>query len=77
MDEPTATLTAHEIDRLFRIESVASVRAVFAVVYVSHRLDEVKTICDRAHHSARRRVCRYCHRRIDRIDAMIRLMVGR
>src|SRR5438552_4059331 len=47
MDEPTATLTAHEIDRLFEAIDRLKRRGV-AIVYVSHRLEEVKAICDRA-----------------------------
>ena len=47
MDEPTATLTSHEIDRLFEAIGRLKQRGV-AIVYVSHRLDEVKAICDRA-----------------------------
>src|SRR5882672_3977254 len=47
MDEPTATLTAHEIERLFDAIDRLRRRGV-AVIYVSHRLDEVKAVCDRA-----------------------------
>lgn len=46
MDEPTASLSAHEADNLFRI--VRNLRADgIAVLYVSHRLDEVLDLCDR------------------------------
>ena len=47
MDEPTATLTSHEIDRLFETIDRLKRRGV-AIVYMSHRLDEVKAIGDRA-----------------------------
>ncbi|WCB91725.1 Fructose import ATP-binding protein FruK [Baekduia alba] len=47
LDEPTATLSKAEIDRVF-----AAVREVAsrgrAVIFISHRLDEVLTLCDRA-----------------------------
>ena len=47
MDEPTASLTAHEIAALFHI--IRDLRADgVAVVYVSHRLNEVFEIGDRA-----------------------------
>jgi len=76
MDEPTATLTAHEIDRLF--ESIRSLRARgVAVVYVSHRLDEVKTICDRATILRDGAFVATVTVESTSIDAMIRLMVGR
>jgi ribose transport system ATP-binding protein len=46
MDEPTASLSAHECDNLFRIVRDLSNNGV-AVLYVSHRLDEITGLCDR------------------------------
>ena len=47
MDEPTAALTREESERLFGV--LREIRAAGAsVLYVSHRLDEVMTLCDRA-----------------------------
>lgn len=46
MDEPTASLSAVEGEKLFRIiEDLA--RSGVAVLYVSHRLDEILRLCDR------------------------------
>ena len=46
MDEPTAALSAHEVDRLFRqVRRLAASGA--AVLFVSHRLDEVFQLSDR------------------------------
>jgi rhamnose transport system ATP-binding protein len=46
MDEPTAALSAHEVDRLFR--QVRRLRdSGVAVLFISHRLDEVLAIADR------------------------------
>jgi simple sugar transport system ATP-binding protein len=46
MDEPTASLTRHEVDRLFtlvrRLQSLG-----VAVVFVSHRMDEIVEIAER------------------------------
>lgn len=46
MDEPTAALSAHEVDRLFRQVKRLTQSGV-AVLFISHRLDEVFTIADR------------------------------
>lgn len=45
MDEPTASLSAHEVDRLMGIVKALKSRGV-AVIYISHRLDEVFRIAD-------------------------------
>ena len=46
LDEPTAMLTARESERLF--EQIAQLSAAgVALVYVSHRLEELRRICDR------------------------------
>ncbi|MEO7337650.1 MAG: sugar ABC transporter ATP-binding protein [Caldimonas sp.] len=46
MDEPTASLTRHEVDALVRL--VADLKqAGICIVFVSHRLDEVMEIADR------------------------------
>ena len=47
LDEPTASLSAHEVDRLFTIVRRLRDRGV-PVLFVSHRLDEVFALCDRA-----------------------------
>ena len=46
LDEPTATLTERETDRLFDIVRSIKAKGV-TVVFVSHHLDEVFGICDR------------------------------
>jgi len=45
MDEPTASLSDAECERLFAIVRELSASGV-AVAYVSHRLDEVEDLCD-------------------------------
>jgi rhamnose transport system ATP-binding protein len=46
MDEPTASLTDREVERLFQV--IVSLRADGAgIVYISHRLDEIFAIADR------------------------------
>jgi rhamnose transport system ATP-binding protein len=46
MDEPTAALSAHEVDRLFKQVRGLSARGV-AVLFISHRLEEVFELADR------------------------------
>ncbi len=76
MDEPTAVLTAHEIDRLFSAIAELKQRGV-AVIYISHRLDEVKALGDRA--TILRDGMRVDTVRVadTSIDQLIRMMVGR
>ena len=46
LDEPTTMLTVREIERLFALMRALRARGM-ALVYVSHKLAEVKAICDR------------------------------
>src|SRR5580704_4346653 len=76
LDEPTAMLTAREVDLLF--EQVARLKARgVALVYISHRLEELKRIAKRA---AVLRDGRLVH--VDEManlsaDRLVTLMVGR
>ena len=46
MDEPTASLTEHEVESLFRV--IGSLRAQgVGIIYISHRLEEIAAIADR------------------------------
>lgn len=47
MDEPSATLTDHDLSEVFRVIGELTA-AGKSVIYISHRLDEVKAIGDRA-----------------------------
>jgi ribose transport system ATP-binding protein len=46
LDEPTATLTSREIAHLFKQIELLKARGV-AIVYISHRLDELQQVADR------------------------------
>src|SRR5947209_1406900 len=46
MDEPTSSLTAHEAEELFRLIRDLKGRGL-AIVYISHRLEELSAIADR------------------------------
>lgn len=45
MDEPTSSLDSHETERLFQVIRDLKARGV-AVIYISHRLEEVFEVCD-------------------------------
>jgi rhamnose transport system ATP-binding protein len=76
MDEPTSALTLHEVADLFRISRQLR-DAGTAIVFISHRLDEVFELADRVtvlrdgHHIGTRDVSQVSH------DELIRMMVGR
>src|SRR6185369_10850517 len=46
LDEPTAALETREIERLFAVLARMKAQGT-AIIYVSHRLDEVVTLADR------------------------------
>jgi len=46
LDEPSATLTPQEIDRLFGVLRELTAQGI-AVIYISHRLDEIFTLANR------------------------------
>lgn len=46
MDEPTAALTEREISKLFEVIASLKKEGV-SIVYISHRMEEIFTICDR------------------------------
>ncbi len=46
MDEPTSVLTSHEINILFNLMRKLKEKGL-TIVYISHKLKEVKEICDR------------------------------
>ena len=76
MDEPTATLTEKEVEVLFRHIEKLKARGV-AIIYISHRLDEIFRICDRVTVLRDGRIVRELLVRDCTQDELISLMVGR
>ena len=76
MDEPTATLTEREIEALFGVIRDLTEDGI-AVLYISHRLDEITRIADRVTVMRDGQVVETLEK--DRIDEreIVRLMVGR
>lgn len=76
MDEPTSSLTQRETDRLYEV--IADLKnAGVAVVYISHRLAEVKRVADRVVGLRDGRHAGDLGREEISHEAMVRLMVGR
>jgi ribose transport system ATP-binding protein len=76
MDEPTSSLTQTETERLFEVVSDLKRRGV-AVVYISHRLAEVRRVADRVEVLRDGRNAGRLSRDEINHDALVRLMVGR
>lgn len=76
MDEPSAALTSHEVERLFEIIRDLKTHGI-GIIYISHRLDEIFTITDRV--SVLRDEINVGERPTSQItrNEMIGLMVGR
>lgn len=76
LDEPTASLTDHEIQDLFRVLRTLRDEGV-AVLYVSHRLEEVFALCDRATIMRNGQVVSTSNIETTNINEVISTMVGR
>jgi ribose transport system ATP-binding protein len=76
MDEPTSSLTQRETDRLFEVIDALRAAGV-AVIYISHRLAEVKRLADRVMVLRDGRNSGSLSRDEINHEAMVRLMVGR
>ena len=76
MDEPTSSLSQHETEQLYRV--VKELRATgVSVIYISHRLGEVKELSDRVVVLRDGQNAGELRRDEVNHDAMVRLMIGR
>jgi ribose transport system ATP-binding protein len=76
MDEPTSSLTQAETDRLYSVIDELK-KASVGLVYISHRLAEVKRVADRVTVLRDGRNAGELAKQQINHDAMVRLMVGR
>jgi ribose transport system ATP-binding protein len=76
MDEPTSSLSQHETEALFRVIKDLRSRGV-SVIYISHRLGEVKELADRVVVLRDGRNAGELSREEITHDRMVKLMVGR
>ena len=76
MDEPTAALTESEIEELFTFIRMLKEKGL-GIVYISHRMEELKVICDRV--TVMRDGQYVGTRNMDEVsmDEIINMMVGR
>ena len=76
MDEPTSSLTAHEAEQLFAVVRDLRSRGI-SVVYISHRLGEVKELADRVVVLRDGKNAGELSREQVSHERMVKLMVGR
>lgn len=76
MDEPTSSLTGREVRELFKTVNELKKKGI-AIVFISHRLEEVKELCDRVTVMRDGRKIETLPIEEAEIDVLIKLMVGR
>jgi general nucleoside transport system ATP-binding protein len=75
LDEPTSVLTPQEADKLFvTLERLRDEGK--SILYISHRLDEVRRICDRATVLWHGKVAGACNPKAETPASLARMMVG-
>ncbi|QDZ03426.2 ABC transporter ATP-binding protein [Nitratireductor mangrovi] len=75
LDEPTSVLTPQEADKLF--ETLERLRGEGkSILYISHRLEEVKRLCDRATVLRHGKVVGHCDPSKETASSLARMMVG-
>src|SRR5690606_35224276 len=75
MDEPTSVLTPQAVQRLFETLRRLSDEGV-SILYISHKLDEIKALCHRATVLRGGRVTGVCDPRRETASSLARLMIG-
>ncbi|MGB7427641.1 MAG: ATP-binding cassette domain-containing protein, partial [Microcoleaceae cyanobacterium] len=75
MDEPTSVLTPQEVDILFKTLRKLSAEGT-AILYISHKLEEIRALCDNATVLRLGKVVGVCDPRQTSARDMAELMVG-
>jgi general nucleoside transport system ATP-binding protein len=75
MDEPTSVLTPQEADRLFEVLRRLAGEGC-AVLYISHKLDEIRNLCDRATVMRAGKVVGTCDPRRETARSLAEMMIG-
>jgi simple sugar transport system ATP-binding protein len=75
MDEPTSVLTPQEVEKLFRtLRQIASEGC--AILYISHKLHEIKALCEAATILRGGKVVATCDPKVESTKRMAELMIG-
>jgi simple sugar transport system ATP-binding protein len=75
MDEPTSVLTPQEVERLFLTLRQLASEGV-SILYISHKLHEIKALCDAATIMRGGKVVAHCDPKAETARSMAQLMVG-
>jgi simple sugar transport system ATP-binding protein len=75
MDEPTSVLTPQEVLRLFETLRQLAAEGV-SILYISHKLEEIKTLCDTATILRGGKVVATCDPKAETAKSMAQLMIG-
>lgn len=75
MDEPTSVLTPQEVEELFAVLRKLAAEGK-AILYISHKLEEVRALCERATILRHGKVVGTCIPREETAGSIARMMVG-
>jgi simple sugar transport system ATP-binding protein len=75
MDEPTSVLTPQEVDQLFVVLRQLAAEGC-SILYISHKLHEIKALCDTATILRGGRLVDTCDPRVESSRAMAEKMIG-
>ncbi|MBK6335180.1 MAG: ABC transporter ATP-binding protein [Betaproteobacteria bacterium] len=75
MDEPTSVLTPQAVERLFETLRTLAAEGC-SILYISHKLDEIRALCHRATVLRAGRVTGTCDPRHESATSLARMMIG-
>jgi ABC-type uncharacterized transport system ATPase subunit len=75
MDEPTSVLTPQEVDQLFTVLRKLAAEGC-SILYISHKLHEIKALCDTATILRAGRVVDTCDPKVETSRSMAEKMIG-
>lgn len=76
MDEPTSVLTPQAVERLFETLRLLAAEGC-SILYISHKLDEIQSLCDEATVLRAGRVTARCQPAKETPASLARMMIGR